>query len=302
MSGAPASGPTLSAEISREAQLLALLPRSEPAAAAADGRLQLLKAFEAGCASEGLKTGAVSVALKSVGFNAIVSVEDEAAAAGYAALALLVAPSGSSAMIGLDHAAVQLTLTAMFGSEVPDEAEAGRPLTGTEYRIARIVAEDIRTIAASLGIPGLADAELKLLATMPEKDDFANLQPALKLNATLQFAEHTGSIALYLPIKDVDATVEEAPAPAAKLPGWENTLRGHIGKLRIRVSAVLPPVRRTLSEISALRPGDVIDLAPIGDTQTVFVKARNRTIFSGELGKIGRSYSVRIMQPVTEAP
>lgn len=299
MSGGTAAGATLSVENSREAHLLSLLPRSAPAVVAANGKTRLLETFEACCSNTSLKLGDVSVAVSSTGFSTVASIEDEVAVAGYAAVALLCVDSGTIALVGMDHAAVQLTLAAMLGSETSGgEDTSGRPLTDAERKFAMIVAEDMHAIAAGLGIAGLADAEVRLLATALDNSEIANLQPAMKLNAAIGFGGSSGLVSLYLSMRDVDAATEMPVESADRTPGWEAALRGHIGKVRIRVAAALPPVQRTLSEVSALKPGDVIDLAAIGDTQTVFVTARNRKVFIGELGKIGRSYSVRIMQSI----
>lgn len=196
------------------------------------------------------------------------------------------APSGE-VRLDADAHAVAIIMAQMFGAppnaSIDPPAEQPRPL---DVRLSAILAGFlVQSVSAAFG-----DADPWRLA---EADTDAG-EPALpvRLAVTLSGYGTSGSLILRAeaPLRRADAGA--APGRVAEA-AWSGALARSAARVGVPTRVVLAMPRATLGGIAHWRPGDTIPIAG-GGALAVMLVAGTHTVATGELGRDGRRYCVRL--------
>lgn len=200
-------------------------------------------------------------------------------------------------MLEIDPDSLLVVVSALLGSEPEDEpVKLQRPLSIAERDFVSIIADDLCTLMSAMAVSQAENCERELLHKGPSAAQRDAVTPGVKLTMALHWGPQAGELSLTLPLGLVETLFAEpvVPTAAANNASWGLRLKRSVGKAPVRVSAVLPVGTRTLGQIRTLGVGDILDLNPLGETQRVHLKANGHTLFTAELGKVGKAYSVRI--------
>lgn len=285
----------------RGAHILRLVPKQDKPAPRSNAPEKFFAAVQAACEAGGLQLSEAAISLVPLDHRAVANPVEASAgddADETAIFAVLEIDETPLALVETDPQTLFMVVSALLGADPESEPEAiGRPLSSAERGFLSIVADDIATLLAAAGIEEARNCASDLLHKEPDDGLLGALSPGMRLTLALNWGEQSGSLAVTLARKLVEDRFADAPEPVAPSPAaasWGARLKHSVGKAPVRLSAVLPMGTRTLGQIRHLRVGDTIDLASLGAAQSIHLVANGHTLFTAELGKIGKAYSARI--------
>jgi flagellar motor switch protein FliM len=231
-----------------------------------------------------------------------------------AAFLVVASPSSPDALaLGLDALALGAAVGAMFGAD-PDLAPApvGAEPSAIERDVAAVVfGECVAAVNGfgprAFGLDGPAPSPLTgaALARVALRDG-----PAVRIRFRLgaEAGPPGGAILLSMPQRVLlkhRGPPEEPVAPGAAAfarpkPDWSAHLGDEVMRANVTLSAAMPLGRLSLGEIAALQPGQVLAVEAQATAQ-VRLSARGKTLFSGEFGRLGPRYTVRVGEPFDAA-
>lgn len=217
---------------------------------------------------------------------------------------MAVVPSATSPdalVLSIDADALALAVSLLFGGD-PDEPPApiARELSPLETDVATMLFDRFAQALNGSGSRGLT---LKL----PVSQAFTGTEmtrhilrdgPAVRVSVSLATAAARGLLVLTMPQR-VLLKAGEADAPgsgAAPAAEWRSRFSEEVMRSAVRLEATMPLARLTLGAIAGFAPGQVIELEETAQTQAT-LKARGKTLFVCEFGKLGQNYTVRVRHP-----
>lgn len=284
----------------RPPHLLRLVPKSPEQPRQISAPAKLYAALEAACEACALQLNEASITAAPLGFEVVKGASGEAGEEEPQrnAFALFETVKGPIALLEIDPETVFMVVSALLGSEPEDELPTlERPLSAAEREFISIIADDLCTLLSATALHQAETCDTELLHKGPSADQLNAVTPGVELTIALNWGPNTGRVSLTLPLGLVETAFAEpvVAAAAANNASWGLRLKRSVGKAPVRVSAVLPVGTRTLGQIRTLSAGDVLDLNPLGDMQRVHLTANGHTLFTAELGKVGKVYSARIV-------
>lgn len=220
--------------------------------------------------------------------------------------ALVVASSATSPdalMLIADAHAISLLVNALFGGD-PEAPifEIDRELSPIELEIASVVFE-----ATAQALNGSGPRALSIKFPMPQAISGQDLRklvirdgPGVRIAFELVTPAGKGRFTVMMPQRvlmahrgDVEITGVSERAHAAR---WRSRFNEEVMRSAVKVEATIPLPRMTLGELASLVEGQVIAFPEQAGSNTR-LSARRRTLFSCEFGKLGTSYTVRIIEP-----
>ncbi len=288
-------------EEQRGAHILKLVPKQEKPAPRSNAPEKFFAAFQAACEAGGLQLNEAAISLEPLEHRAVATPVEAGAdddAGETAVFAVLELDETPLALVETDPPTLFMAVSALLGADPESEPEEiARPLSNAERGFLSIVADDIAALLAAAGLEEARNCASDLLHKQPDDRLLDALSPGMRLTLALNWGEQSGTVAITLARKLVEDRFADAPEPVAPSPAnasWGARLKHSVGKAPVRLSAVLPMGTRTLGQIRHLSVGDTIDLASLGAAQNIHLVANGHTLFTAELGKIGKSYSARI--------
>ncbi|HVW54376.1 MAG TPA: FliM/FliN family flagellar motor switch protein [Rhizobiaceae bacterium] len=245
----------------------------------------------------------VEVVLKSVDLARIADIRPPAG--GFQALSVVAAAASADALLMLlDADAIALMVGALFGADpempfIPIERE----LSPTEMEIADMT---FRTFALAANGSGQRSLDIRL--PLRPSVTGAELQkqvlrdgPAVRIVFVISNGSGSGTLELYMPQRVLLKHRAGAGDPGEKVSSdeWSARFNKEIKRSSVRLDAIIPLDQMTLSAIATLQPGQIIPVpenAP-GETR---LRARDKTLFVCEFGKLGQNYTVRVKRAYDE--
>ena len=144
-----------------------------------------------------------------------------------------------------------------------------------------------------------------LSATLVETDqENVKLMTSEGLDITweLQIAEHRETFRMHIPIRCISAFDPPKPVMARSTgsetdPEWSNHLREKLDNTISKLKAVIMLGEFSLGDVSALQPGNTIELGKAGSIE-VTIDSEENSIFSGKMGQKNGQYAVNIERNV----
>ncbi|MGB6117403.1 MAG: FliM/FliN family flagellar motor switch protein [Mesorhizobium sp.] len=206
------------------------------------------------------------------------------------------ANSPDALMIAMDANAMSLVTALLFGASAEAPVAAiDRPLSSTERQIC---AKVFQAIAEALNGSGQRAMNVRFPLPAPIFGDDRRKQvhrdgPSARLVFRIATAGGSGEISVTMPQRVVLAPRgEDAKAGS----DWKSRFSGEIMRSMVKLDATIPGGRLTLSDISGLRVGQVLELPKDAAGETKLA-AKGKTLFVCEFGKLGQNYTVRVKEP-----
>lgn len=231
-----------------------------------------------------------------------------------AAFLVVASPSSPDALaLGLDALALGAAVGAMFGADpdLPPVPVGAEPSAIERDVAAMVLGECVAAVNGSgpraFGLDGPLPAPLTgaALARVSLRDG-----PAVRIRCRLgaEGGPPGGAILFSMPQRvllkhrgpPTETPAASGPAAPEPKPDWSAHLGDEVMRTGVALSAAMPLGRLTLGDIAALEPGQVLAIEAQATAQ-VRLSARGRTLFSGELGRLGPRYTVRIGEPLDAA-
>ena len=284
----------------RQAHILRLVPKASEEPRRVSAPEKLYAALEAACEACALQLNEASITVAPAGFEVIRSraAADAEGDENRNAFALMESDKGPFALVESEPDTVIMVVSALLGAEPEAEPVAlQRPLSAAEWDFLSIIADDLRTLLAAASIPQAESCVTELLHKGPNDAQCQAVTPGVKLMVTLNWGPQTGLLSVTLPLGLVEKIFAEpvVTSAAAKNASWGLRLKRTVGQAPVRVSAVMPVGTRTLGQIRKLGVGDILDLSSLGELQKILLTANGHTLFTAELGKVGKVYSARVL-------
>lgn len=232
----------------------------------------------------------------------------EAKALGEAGQLVVVAPGGGAsdtAFMALDADALALVVCAMFGGDPGlGLAPIARDPSAIEVEVAATL---FAALAEALNEGGALGLELPLpeIKTGGEARKFAPRDgPAARITLRLAAGGHGGDVTLIVLQRILlgrrGATLAANAPQGAGSTGAGGGIGGEVMRSAISVEATMPLARTTLGAVSGFAVGQVVAFDD-GALAQARLLVRGKPIFSGEFGRLGASYTVRVREPFSEA-
>jgi flagellar motor switch protein FliM len=208
------------------------------------------------------------------------------------------ANSPDALLLSMDEPAISLFTGLFFGGGA-DAAPAaiGRPLSAVERQVA---ARTFRCLAEALNGSGQRALNLRFPLPAPIFGEDRRRQvhrdgPSARLVFKFWNAGGIGRVCVTMPQRIVlSKRGDDAKAgPAAE---WQARFGGEVMRSKVVLDATMSLGRLTLGEISALRPGQVLEFTAEAPGEAR-LSAKDNALFVCEFGKLGQHYTVRIKHP-----
>jgi len=224
---------------------------------------------------------------------------------GACAMTTAASPNSPDALlIFADSAVAALLVSVLFGGD-PDEPAFpfDRPLSPTEVEVMVLAFDEV-----AKAINGSGERGFSLDLPLPRPIVGGELEkarlrdgPAVRISYALGVGATRGRITVMMPQRVLlqhrsDATAAHGEAQDG---AWRERFGEGVMRSSVSIDATMPVTKMTLAAVSQLREGQVIAISGAGRSE-VRLSARNRTLFIGELGKLGDNYTVRIRSPFDE--
>ncbi len=205
-----------------------------------------------------------------------------------------------TAMFSLDGAAIALIVSLMFGADADTPiGSVDRDPSPIEIDVAASVFGRAAAAVGGRDGPGLGmkppatpicGAELKRLTLRD--------MPAARIVFGLSTRAARGELCLVVPQR---ALLKSGGAPAAAEDGaerdaWVARFGSEVMRATVEIVATMPAAHMTLGALSTLDVGHVLPI-DAGAQANIHLAARDKTLFTCELGRLGQNYSVRIREP-----
>ncbi len=210
---------------------------------------------------------------------------------------LLDGPDGRIGGMCLGRAVVVAVVRQLTTGTVGEGEPPGRPFTEADAALVAPLVDDIMARAGALAASpadaaclegyrfGARMASARDLALALEDDRFRVFSLTVQIPGT----EWQGGVTLVLPDRvGAEAGADEAGGEDG--PGLDRS----IGAIRAELSAVMCRLRVPLARLEALRPGDVLPLAPGPFDRAELVAIDGRRIASGQLGQCDGMRAIRL--------
>lgn len=211
-------------------------------------------------------------------------------------LVLLDGGQGQAGAVSMDSACVAALIQQQTMGRVTGTAMAERAFTGTDAALAEPLIEELLSRAADLvDQPGDRDC-LSGFRFGARVEDARSLLLALEadrfrvFDLTIDIAEGAmqGAICLLLPDLPLDTDRQDADPPPG--PRMDQTF----GVMRAELTATICRLRMPLTELAAMRPGDVLPLVRERLEETELVAINGQAIAAGRLGQINGLRALRL--------
>jgi len=230
---------------------------------------------------------------------------DAAGAGGACAMTIATSPNSPDALLILaDSTVAALLVSVLFGGDPEEPASPlDRPPSPTEVEVMAIAIEEVARAINGSGERGFClDLPLPRPIVGAELDK-ARMRdgPAVRISYVLGVGPTRGRITVMMPQRVLLQHRGDATAVHADMRDGEWRERFGEGVMRssVALEATMPVAKMTLAAVAQLKEGQVIAITGSARSE-VRLSARNRTLFVGELGKLGQNYTVRIRTPFDE--
>lgn len=230
---------------------------------------------------------------------------DAPGAGGACAMTIAASPNSPDALLILaDSTVAALLVSVLFGGD-PEEPvfPLARPLSPTEVEVVAIAFEQVAQAINGSGERGFAlDLPLPRPIVGAELDK-ARMRdgPAVRISYVLGVGQTRGRITVMMPQRVLLQHRSDARAAHTEVRDGEWRERFGEGVMRssVPLEAAMPVAKMTLAAVAQLKEGEVIPITAAARSE-VRLSARNRTLFVGELGKLGQNFTVRVRTPFDE--
>jgi flagellar motor switch protein FliM len=231
----------------------------------------------------------------------------EAKALAEAGQLLAVAGGGGAsdtATLALDAGTLALVVCAMFGGDpaAPLGAAAREP-SPIEREVAASV---LAALALALGDGAAPGGGLALDLPLPEIKTQAEAAkwtprdgPGARIVLHVRAGANAGTVTL-LVLQRVLLGRRAAPGEASPRQDWNSHIGGELMRSTVTVEATMPLARATLGAVAEFAVGQVLALDE-GATAGARLFVRGKPLFTGEFGRLGANYTVRVSEPFSEA-
>jgi flagellar motor switch/type III secretory pathway protein FliN len=213
-------------------------------------------------------------------------------------LIVLDGPDGQTGAASVSLSLVVALIQQQTMGKVLTRPAEPRPFTATDAALCAPLLDKLFERAAVLVHSDADKASLKGLKFGALAEDARSLALALRaekfrmLDLTLDIAvgQHQGGLMLILP----------EPAQSSGRPVQDRELASEVAaesplmNVAAELTAVLCKIRMPVSELSALKPGDVLPLSRSRLNETSLVSVTGRVIAHGSLGQMGGNLAVRL--------
>lgn len=210
-------------------------------------------------------------------------------------------PDALAILAGADL--VGLLVGAVFGGDPDVPAE---PITRKPSPIElQLVGSLFNSIAKAFNGSGERALDLRFPINAPVSGaDLGKLVlrdgPGVKITFRLSSSAGFGTLSVTMPQRVLlsqrgDAT--QAAAPEIATPGaWKARFGEEVMRSSVALEATIPLSKMTLTELTQLRVGQVIEFPQDAQANTR-LSARRKTVFVCEFGKLGNHFTVRVRHP-----
>ncbi|MFN3765531.1 MAG: FliM/FliN family flagellar motor switch protein [Aliihoeflea sp.] len=210
-------------------------------------------------------------------------------------------PDALAILAGADL--VGLLVGAVFGGDPDVPAE---PITRKPSPIElQLVGSLFNSIAKAFNGSGERALDLRFPINAPVSGaDLGKLVlrdgPGVKITFRLSSSAGFGTLSVTMPQRVLlsqrgDAT--QAAAPESATPGaWKARFGEEVMRSSVALEATIPLSKMTLTELTQLRVGQVIEFPQDAQANTR-LSARRKTVFVCEFGKLGNHFTVRVRHP-----
>lgn len=224
---------------------------------------------------------------------------------GVCAMTIAASPDSPDALLIIaDSTVAALLVSVLFGGDPEEPAfPLERPLSPTEVEVMALAFEEV-----ARAINGSGERGFCLDMPLPSPIVGADLEkarvrdgPAVRIGFVFGVGAARGRITVMMPQRVLlqhrsDATAAHADAHDG---AWRERFGEGVMRSSVALEATMPVTKMTLAAVAQLKEGQVIAIAGSGRSD-VRLSTRNRTLFVGELGKLGQNYTVRIRNPFDE--
>lgn len=217
----------------------------------------------------------------------------------------VVVPAGISRdalTMRLEPSATSLLVNALFGG---DPEIAAPPLDREPSYIERDVAAVVFDhFARALNGSGARALGLRFPVTsvISGQRDFKRMVvrdgPGVRITFSFTMGENTGYLTAWMPQRVLLET-RIPDDPKAELAGaaeWKHRFNNEVLRSTVTLTATVPLRKMPLSSLADLKEGQVLELNE-NARSNARVSVRNNTVFTGEFGRLGQNYTVRIKAP-----
>ena len=210
------------------------------------------------------------------------------------------ANSPDALLLSLDTAGLSMFIGLTFGAGPESQpAPIDRPLSRIDRQVTGHV---FRSIAESLNGSGQRALDIRFPLPQPIAGEDRRRQvhrdgPSARLTYRVSTPGGSGCVFVTMPQRIVLTRRGGEEIAAGPAKEWKARFSGEVMRSRVMLKATMSLGRLTLGEISALRPGQVLELSAAAPGEAR-LSARDNALFVCEFGKLGQNYTVRIKQPV----
>lgn len=209
-------------------------------------------------------------------------------------LVILYSRSGDDASplaMAIDARTVSLLTHAAFGGDpVLGQPRADETISGIETGFLSALRDIISPVMLEFGIAGPFSCRSAEAGAI-DHSELANGDVTI-VTFSILVGTTPGQMQLLLPSASPGSS-EVRHGAAQQSSSWKTHLSEELGRSKLRVEAVLDLATHTLSRLKTLQVGDVLAI-PEGSMSRSTLFARGEPIFTGKLGRLGDSYSIRI--------
>lgn len=183
-----------------------------------------------------------------------------------------------------------------------DGGEADRALSEIEIDVSVVFFEQVVEAIAGC-LEGMGQAVSSTGRPVPPAalaEEEGRDEHAARIELTVALGAVAAPLALVVPqsvlLRTRVSPPEVQPQPSADRGEWGRRLTQRLSNAQLSLQARVRLEARSLGQIAALRPGDVIPFAADKDVP-VLLKANGKNLFWCELGRSGSRYMVRLARP-----
>ncbi|WP_274425751.1 FliM/FliN family flagellar motor switch protein [Chelativorans sp. YIM 93263] len=218
---------------------------------------------------------------------------------------LVVVPAGISRdalSMRLDPSAISLLVHALFGGD-PDipTPPLDRQPSYIERDVAAVVFEHFAKALNGSGARALG-LRLPVTGVLSGPREFKRMVvrdgPGVRIMFSLTMGENTGYLTAWMPQRVLLET-RASTDPADDGPGaaeWQHRFNNEVLRSTVTLTATMPLRKMPLAALADLKEGQVLELNE-NARSNARITVRNNTIFTGEFGRLGENYTVRIKAP-----
>jgi Type III flagellar switch regulator (C-ring) FliN C-term len=200
--------------------------------------------------------------------------------------------AGDMAALALERRTAILMTTAQFGGvSMLGLTDTGRALTDIEQSLltalGAAVLPSVHSAAQSDAVP------VKLF----DPQTASALFRGEAMLTVFDFSVLLGGVRMSLLLALPAGTAQSDHVGGKENIAWKSAIGSELTRSRMRLEAVVDILALPLSNLHALRPGDIIPIPEGGLGRTLLV-SRGETLLTGRLGKLAGAYTVRVTSPV----